>query len=53
MGMNKDLKKAIDEVFEELKALSPEEFKKLLDEHADGEIAKLLQAAWQDPDSTS
>lgn len=40
---NKTFKEALDEVCEELAKMSPEEFRALLDEHSDGDIAQILE----------
>ena len=40
--MPKETIEAIDRVYKELNALSKEEFRKLLDEHGDGDIAQIL-----------
>jgi len=40
--MNKKLEDAINKTFNKLKAMSKEELKKHLDEHGNGDIAKIL-----------
>ena len=40
--MNDKMRKIIDEVFEELKAMPREEFLKEFEQHADGDIADIL-----------
>lgn len=46
MGNSPEVKEAIKRVFEELKKLSPEEFKKELEKHKDGDISLALQELW-------
>ena len=40
--MNKKIEDAIDKVFNKLMAMPKDKLRKLLDEHGDGDIAKIL-----------
>jgi hypothetical protein len=43
--MNENIKWAIDAVYKELLALNPEEFRRMLSKHQDGDIAKIILEA--------